>query len=168
MAFVQAVAFAVLALSYVRWAVLSVRRRRWLRGPWAASPHVSLGSTWVSLLWLFNGAMLSAHLAALWSHGNSAGYNARLGILFDVNEPVAMFFCLQLPSTLHELHLFSRHVFRLYEEPKTRRLAWAWGAAFLVAMALVVAIAALPPVTKEESAGALGRSIRSARHSWAS
>jgi len=86
MAFVQAVAFAVLALSYVRWAVLSVRRRRWLRGPWAASPHVSLGSTWVSLLWLFNGAMLSAHLAALWSHGNTAFYISRVGIFLPIVE----------------------------------------------------------------------------------
>ena len=68
---VQATAFCILAGSYVWWVVSCWRRREWLRGPWTAPSYATLGSTWVSFLWLFNGALLSGSYAAFWSYGES-------------------------------------------------------------------------------------------------
>ena len=57
--------------------------------------------------------------------------------------------CMQLPSTLYELQFFSQHVHRLFENPKTRRLALAWCTAFVVAAAIVISISSLPPNTEK-------------------
>ena len=115
-------------------------------GPGSAQPsHVTLSSTWLAFAMLFNGSLLSAWLLRFLSYGSSYVKIEAWGLHLPMRDVTTVFLALHLPSSLNELQYFAQHLWRLYESPATRRLAFAWSAALLVGAGTILGLVFVPP-----------------------
>ena len=124
-------------------------------GPGSAQPsHVTLSSTWLAFAMLFNGSLLSAWLLRFLSYGSSYAKLEAFGLHLPMRDATTVFLALHLPSSLNELQYFAQHLWRLYESPATRRLAFAWSAALIVGAGTILGLVFVPPV-REKLVGAV-------------
>ncbi len=137
------VLFYVLSF-YVPWPFLTWRRRQLATAPWAVPPHhIIPGSAW-STFWACSTCMLlSAWIARLAALDTVVLWVPILSIPLPASFLYRFILCLQLPSTLVEMHLLAQHVYCQHENIGPRRAMW-WCVACCTTVVFIAVLCSVP------------------------